>query len=70
MFRDVRVLVFSADHSFTMYPPSMIATGCVGAAVCGLQPNQSNQNLWGDNLTELLAKITHTEVVSVSTSPC
>ncbi|KAI2665558.1 G1/S-specific cyclin-D2 [Labeo rohita] len=49
-------------HSFTMYPPSMIATGCVGAAVSGLQPDQSNQNLWGDNLTELLAKITHTEV--------
>jgi len=68
MFRDVRVFVFSSDHSFTMYPPSMIATGCVGAAVCGLQPNQSNQNLWGDNLMELLAKITHTEVVSVPTS--
>lgn len=65
MFQDMCVFVFSSDHSFTMYPPSMIATGCVGAAVCGLQPDQSNQNLWGDSLTELLAKITHTEVVSV-----
>ncbi|XP_077090943.1 G1/S-specific cyclin-D2b [Siphateles boraxobius] len=56
------IALCATDHSFTMYPPSMIATGCVGAAACGLQPNQSNQNLWGDNLTELLAKITHTEV--------
>ncbi|XP_052411057.1 G1/S-specific cyclin-D2b [Carassius gibelio] len=56
------IALCATDHSFTMYPPSMIATGCVGAAVCGLQPDQSNQNLWGDSLTELLAKVTHTEV--------
>ncbi|XP_067246941.1 G1/S-specific cyclin-D2b [Chanodichthys erythropterus] len=56
------IALCATDHSFTMYPPSMIATGCVGAAVSGLLPNQSSQNLWGDNLTELLAKITHTEV--------
>lgn len=47
-----------------MYPPSMIATGSVGAAICGLQLNSTNHALWGDNLTELLAKITNTEVVS------
>ncbi|GAA6090836.1 G1/S-specific cyclin-D2a [Tachysurus ichikawai] len=45
-----------------MYPPSMIATGSVGAAICGLQLNNTNHALWGDNLTELLAKITNTEV--------
>uniref|UniRef100_A0A8C1JJE8 Cyclin D2, b n=1 Tax=Cyprinus carpio TaxID=7962 RepID=A0A8C1JJE8_CYPCA len=62
------IALCATDHSFTMYPPSMIATGCVGAAVCGLQPDQSNQNLWGDNLTELLAKITHTEVLSFTSA--
>ncbi|XP_051976663.1 G1/S-specific cyclin-D2-like [Xyrauchen texanus] len=50
------------DQRFTMLPPSMIATGSVGAAVYGLQPDQSEQSLWKDNLMELLAKITHTEV--------
>lgn len=47
-----------------MYPPSMIATGSVGAAICGLQLDSANQSQWGENLTELLAKITNTEVVS------
>ncbi|XP_009708881.1 PREDICTED: uncharacterized protein LOC104169613 [Cariama cristata] len=48
-----------------MYPPSMIATGSVGAAICGLQLDD------GDSLTDLLAKITNTDVVSVphSSSP-
>ncbi|KAA0724469.1 G1/S-specific cyclin-D2 [Triplophysa tibetana] len=50
------------DFKFTLYPPSMIATGSVAAAICGLQLNSSNRSLWGDNLTELLAKITNTEV--------
>ncbi|KAK3535946.1 hypothetical protein QTP70_021454 [Hemibagrus guttatus] len=50
------------DFNFAMYPPSMIATGSVGAAICGLQLNNTNHTLWGDNLTELLAKITNTEV--------
>ncbi|XP_026696758.1 G1/S-specific cyclin-D2-like [Athene cunicularia] len=39
-----------------MYPPSMIATGSVGAAICGLQLDD------GDSLTDLLAKITNTDV--------
>lgn len=54
-----------ADFNFAMYPPSMIATGSVGAAICGLQLDD------GDSLTDLLAKITNTDVVSVphSSSP-
>ncbi|NXD80130.1 CCND2 protein, partial [Halcyon senegalensis] len=42
--------------NFAMYPPSMIATGSVGAAICGLQLDD------GDSLTDLLAKITNTDV--------
>lgn len=46
-----------------MYPPSMIATGSVGAAICGLQQDEEANTLTCDALTELLAKITHTDVV-------
>lgn len=56
--------LLSSDFSFAMNPPSMIATGSVGAAVCGLQLDQSDQALSRDRLTDLLAKITNTEVVS------
>lgn len=52
-----------------MYPPSMIATGSVGAAVCGLQINSTESSVWGESMTEL-AKITHIEVVSVPHCPC
>lgn len=52
------------DFNFAMYPPSMIATGSVGAAICGLQLDSGDQSQWGDSLTDLLAKITNTEVVS------
>ncbi|KAK5609889.1 G1/S-specific cyclin-D2 [Crenichthys baileyi] len=45
-----------------MYPPSMIATGSVGAAICGLQLDSADHSQWGDSLTDLLAKITNTEV--------
>lgn len=48
-----------------MNPPSMIATGSMGAAVCGLQLDH-DQRLSRDNLTDLLAKITNTEVVSTT----
>lgn len=63
----IKLMYFStfADFNFAMYPPSMIATGSVGAAICGLQLNNTNRALWGDNLPELLAKITNTEVVSI-----
>ena len=47
------------DYTFAMYPPSMIATGSIGAAVQGLGACSTS----GDELTELLAGITGTEVV-------
>ncbi|XP_028813642.1 G1/S-specific cyclin-D2a isoform X2 [Denticeps clupeoides] len=56
------IALCATDYTFAMYPPSMIATGSVGAAICGLQFNSEDKSLWGDNLTDLLAKITNTEV--------
>lgn len=47
-----------------MNPPSMIATGSMGAAVCGLQLDRADARLSRDNLTDLLAKITNTDLVS------
>lgn len=65
------------DFKFAMYPPSMIATGSVGAAVCGLQQDEEVSSLTADALVELLAKITNTDVVGGShllgsdqTPPC
>lgn len=43
----------------------MIATGSVGAAICGLQLDSADQSQWGEGMTDLLAKITNTEVVSL-----
>ncbi|KAL6064009.1 hypothetical protein STEG23_028529, partial [Scotinomys teguina] len=51
-----------SNFKFAMYPPSMIATGSVGAAICGLQQDEEENTLTCDALTELLAKITHTDV--------
>ncbi|KAF6113064.1 cyclin D3 [Phyllostomus discolor] len=48
----------ATDYTFAMYPPSMIATGSIGAAVQGL----GACSISGDELTELLAGITGTEV--------
>lgn len=56
------------DFNFAMYPPSMIATGSVGAAICGLQLDDGDRSLSGDSLTDFLAKITSTDVVSVMDS--
>ncbi|XP_061773994.1 G1/S-specific cyclin-D2a isoform X1 [Nerophis ophidion] len=56
------IALCATDFRFAMYPPSMIATGSVGAAICGLQLDSANQSQWGDSLTDLLAKITNTEV--------
>ncbi|EMP38437.1 G1/S-specific cyclin-D2 [Chelonia mydas] len=53
---------FLPYFNFAMYPPSMIATGSVGAAICGLQLDDGESSLSGDSLTELLAKITNTDV--------
>ncbi|KAB1254585.1 G1/S-specific cyclin-D2, partial [Camelus dromedarius] len=52
----------STDFKFAMYPPSMIATGSVGAAICGLQQDEDVSSLTGDALVDLLAKITNTDV--------
>ncbi|KAJ8007067.1 hypothetical protein DPEC_G00113720 [Dallia pectoralis] len=56
------IALCATDFSFAMNPPSMIATGSVGAAVCGLQLDRSDPALSRDRLTDLLAKITSTEV--------
>nr|XP_042699844.1 G1/S-specific cyclin-D2 isoform X1 [Chrysemys picta bellii] len=56
------IALCATDFNFAMYPPSMIATGSVGAAICGLQLDDGESSLSGDSLTELLAKITNTDV--------
>ncbi|KAK5876553.1 hypothetical protein CesoFtcFv8_025895 [Champsocephalus esox] len=56
------IALCATDDRLAMNPPSMIATGSMGAAVCGLQLDQSDPRLSRDNLTDLLAKITNTEV--------
>ncbi|XP_071383163.1 G1/S-specific cyclin-D2-like isoform X2 [Centroberyx affinis] len=56
------IALCATDDRLAMNPPSMIATGSVGAAVCGLQLDHTDQMLSRDNLTDLLAKITNTEV--------
>ncbi|KAM4614920.1 G1/S-specific cyclin-D2-like [Polymixia lowei] len=56
------IALCATDFSLAMNPPSMIATGSVGAAVCGLQLDHTDQTLSRNNLTDLLAKITNTEV--------
>ncbi|KAI1882264.1 hypothetical protein AGOR_G00248890 [Albula goreensis] len=56
------IALCATDFSFAMCPPSMIAGGSVAAAICGLQLDSSDQSLSGDSLTDLLAKITNTEV--------
>ncbi|XP_034433967.1 G1/S-specific cyclin-D2-like [Hippoglossus hippoglossus] len=56
------IALCATDDRLAMNPPSMIATGSMGAAVCGLQFDHSDQRLSRDNLTDLLAKITNTEV--------
>ncbi|KAB0403911.1 hypothetical protein E2I00_011768 [Balaenoptera physalus] len=58
--RKARFLIH--DVKFAMYPPSMIATGSVGAAICGLQQDEDVSSLTGDALVDLLAKITNTDV--------
>ncbi|KAM6383258.1 G1/S-specific cyclin-D2 isoform 8-T12 [Alca torda] len=50
------IALCATDFNFALYPPSMIATGSVGAAICGLQLND------GDRFTDLLAKITNIDV--------
>ncbi|CAI5777627.1 S-specific cyclin-D3 [Podarcis lilfordi] len=54
------IALCATDYTFAMYPPSMIATGSIGAAVHGL--STSSDDFSGEELTELLASITGTEV--------
>lgn len=56
------IALCATDFKFAMYPPSMIATGSVGAAICGLQQDEDVSSLTGDALVDLLAKITNTDV--------
>ncbi|XP_028811052.1 G1/S-specific cyclin-D2-like [Denticeps clupeoides] len=56
------IALCATDFNFAMYPPSMIATGSIGAAVCGLQLHHANADLQNGALSEILAKVTNTEV--------
>uniref|UniRef100_A0ACB8F595 Uncharacterized protein n=1 Tax=Sphaerodactylus townsendi TaxID=933632 RepID=A0ACB8F595_9SAUR len=58
------VALCATDYSFAMYPPSMIATGSIGAAVHGL--SASSDCISGEELTELLSSCTGTEVLHPS----
>uniref|UniRef100_A0A672UJF3 Cyclin D3 n=1 Tax=Strigops habroptila TaxID=2489341 RepID=A0A672UJF3_STRHB len=54
------IALCATDYTFAMYPPSMIATGSIGAAIHGLTVSVSGFS--GEAMTELLASITGTEV--------
>ncbi|NXI98676.1 CCND3 protein, partial [Psophia crepitans] len=54
------IALCATDYTFAMYPPSMIATGSIGAAIHGLTVSVNNST--GEAITELLASITGTEV--------
>ncbi|XP_037266165.1 G1/S-specific cyclin-D3 isoform X1 [Falco biarmicus] len=54
------IALCATDYTFAMYPPSMIATGSIGAAIHGL--TVSVNDFTSEAITELLASITGTEV--------
>ncbi|NWI51760.1 CCND3 protein, partial [Calyptomena viridis] len=54
------IALSATDYTFVMYPPSMIATGSIGAAIHGLSIPLNSFS--GEAITELLAGITGTEV--------
>ncbi|XP_067387744.1 G1/S-specific cyclin-D3 isoform X1 [Emydura macquarii macquarii] len=54
------IALCATDYTFAMYPPSMIATGSIGAAIHGLAV--AADSLSSEAFTELLASITGTEV--------
>ncbi|XP_059894207.1 G1/S-specific cyclin-D2-like [Gadus macrocephalus] len=56
------IALCATDFSLALNPPSMIATGSVGAAICGMQHELADQALHRDHLNVLLGKITNTEV--------
>uniref|UniRef100_A0A8D0GTU9 Cyclin D3 n=1 Tax=Sphenodon punctatus TaxID=8508 RepID=A0A8D0GTU9_SPHPU len=53
------IALCATEYTFALYPPSMIATGSIGAAIEGLR--NANESPF-EALTELLASITGTEV--------
>ncbi|XP_068774362.1 G1/S-specific cyclin-D3 isoform X1 [Struthio camelus] len=63
------IALCATDYTFAIYPPSMIATGSIGAAMHGL--TVSVNDFTGEAITELLASITGTEVPCCSSAlPC
>nr|XP_061809332.1 G1/S-specific cyclin-D2-like isoform X2 [Nerophis lumbriciformis] len=50
------------DDRLAMNPPSMIASGSMGAAICGLQLENEDRRLTRDELTQMLAAMTNAEV--------
>ncbi|NXN08450.1 CCND3 protein, partial [Indicator maculatus] len=54
------IALCATDYTFALYPPSMIATGSIGAAIHGLAVPADGCG--GEATTELLASITGTEV--------
>ncbi|XP_056367319.1 G1/S-specific cyclin-D3 [Oenanthe melanoleuca] len=54
------IALCATDFTFVMYPPSMVATGSIGAAIHGLTLPLGG--LSGEGVTELLAGITGTEL--------
>lgn len=54
------IALCATDFNFALYPASMIATGSIGAAIRGLE--LSVDSLSSEALTQLLARITRTEV--------
>ncbi|XP_032815834.1 G1/S-specific cyclin-D2-like [Petromyzon marinus] len=55
------IALCATDFKFAMYPPSMIATGSVGAAVQGLRLDRLDERLSFSSLTDTLAKITNSD---------
>uniref|UniRef100_A0A3B4XGE9 Cyclin D2, a n=1 Tax=Seriola lalandi dorsalis TaxID=1841481 RepID=A0A3B4XGE9_SERLL len=51
------IALCATDFRFAMYPPSMIATGSVGAAICGLQLDSADQSQWGDTCSSSLVAL-------------
>ncbi|KAJ6659896.1 hypothetical protein lerEdw1_018352 [Lerista edwardsae] len=58
------IALCATDYTFAMYPPSMIATCSIGAAVNGL--STASEHFSDEVLMELLASITGTEVDPVN----
>ncbi|XP_030076462.1 G1/S-specific cyclin-D3 [Microcaecilia unicolor] len=54
------IILCTVDFTFSIYPPSMIATGSIAAAMQGLSIVANSKS--GDPLAELLAGVTGTEV--------